>query len=144
MLEGTRIAARYWIYLAIPVAALLLIGITDWRYAVVALAIIFVVLPAVAMFSWFAIASRPDAVADMHPHAIMLNSDDTVNVTYPDPTSIGHPETIETPAATLSRNNIVLTYSDPNNKRRRLIIPLQAFATMAEAAEFCRRTGVSQ
>ena len=61
-LAASRILSRYWWAAVIPVATLLILGLSDWRYAVTALALIFVVLPAVAMFGWFAATSDADAV----------------------------------------------------------------------------------
>ena len=83
-LAASRILSRYWWAAAIPVATLLILGLSDWRYAVTALALIFVVLPAVAMFGWFAATSDADAVADMTEHSLRLNPDNTISTIRPE------------------------------------------------------------
>lgn len=140
-LAASRILSRYWWAAAIPVATLLILGLSDWRYAVTALALIFVVLPAVAMFGWFAATSDADAVADMTEHSLRLNPDNTI--------SIIRPENIHTTPAdaiisvSLFRKNIVVAIRS-NGKTQRIIVPVSAFATQGDAAEFYHRFDVSE
>lgn len=140
-LAASRILSRYWWAAAIPVATLLILGLSDWRYAVTALALIFVVLPAVAMFGWLAATSDADAVADMTEHSLRLNPDNTISTI--------RPENIHTSPAdahisvSLFRKNIVVTISH-NGKTQRIIAPVSAFATQADAAEFYHRLDVSE
>lgn len=136
-----RILSRYWWTAAIPVAVLLAIGLSDWRYAVTALALIFVVLPAVTMFGWFAATWDADAVADMTEHTLRLNPDNTISI-------IRAGNTHTTPAdalisVSLFRKNIVVAISH-NGKTQRIIVPVSAFATQADAAEFYHRLDVSE
>lgn len=113
-------------------------GLSDWRYAVTALALIFVVLPVVAMFGWFAATSDADAMTE---HSLRLNPDNTI--------SIIRPENIHTTPAdalisvSLFRKNIVVTIRQ-NGKTQRIIVPVSAFATQGDAAEFYHRLDVSE
>lgn len=140
-MAASLILSRYWWTAAIPVAVLLAIGLSDWRYAITALALIFVVLPAVAMFGWFAATSDADAVADMTEHSLRLNPDNTISTISP--------ENIHTSPAdahisvSLFRKNIVVTIRH-NGKTPRIIVPVSAFVTKADAAEFYHRLDVSE
>lgn len=140
-MAASRILSRYWYFPAIPIVTLLIMGLSDWRYAVTALALIFVVLPAVAMFGWFAATSDADAVADMTEHSLRLNPDNTI--------SIIRPENIHTTPAdalisvSLFRKNIVVTIRH-NGKTQRIIVPVSAFTTQGDAAEFYHRLDVSE
>lgn len=140
-MAASRILSRYWWTAAIPVAVLLAIGLSDWRYAVTALALIFVVLPAVAMFGWFAVTSDADAVADMTEHTLRLNPDNTITIIRP-----GNIHTFPADAhisVSPFRKNIVVNIRH-NGKTQRIIVPVSAFATQADAAEFYHRLGVSE
>lgn len=140
-MAASRILSRYWYFPAIPIVTLLIMGLSDWRYAVTALALIFVVLPAVAMFGWFAATSDADAVADMTEHSLRLNPDNTI--------SLIRPENIHTTPAdalisvSLFRKNIVVTIRH-NGKTQRIIVPVSVFATQGDAAEFYHRLDVSE
>lgn len=140
-LAASRILSRYWYFPAIPIVTLLIMGLSDWRYAITALALIFVVLPAVAMFGWFAATSNADAVADMTEHTLRLNPDNTISTI--------RLENIHTSPAdshisvSLFRKNIVVAIRS-NGKTQRIIAPVSAFATQADAAEFYHRLDVSE
>lgn len=140
-MAASRILSRYWWAAAIPAATLLILGLSDWRYAVTALALIFVVLPAVAMFGWFAATSDADAVADMTEHTLRLNPDNTISIIRP-----GNTHTSPADAhisVSLFRKNIVVTIRH-NGKTQRIIVPVSAFATQGDAAEFYHRLDVSE
>lgn len=140
-LAASRILSRYWYFPAIPIATFLIIGLYDWRYAITALALIFVVLPAVAMFGWFAATSNADAVADMTEHSLRLNPDNTLSIIRPEGTT---PTTSDAVASvSLFRKNIVIDIRR-NDRTQRIIAPVSAFATQADAAEFYHRLDVSE
>ncbi len=140
-IAASRILSRYWYFPAIPIATLLILGLSDWRYAVTALALIFVVLPAVAMFGWFAATSNADAVADMTEHTLRLNPDNTISIIRPADT---HTTASDARASvSLFRKNIVVSIRS-NGKTQRIIAPVSAFATQADAAEFYHRLDVSE
>lgn len=80
--DFTRIATRYWWCVAIPVGALLLMGAVDWRWLVVALAAIFILIPTVAMFAWFTIMSRKAIITEIYPHRVSLTHEGDILVEY--------------------------------------------------------------
>lgn len=158
----TRIASRYWWCPAIAVAACLTAGLSDWRWIVVALTLIFVLIPTAAMFAWFAILSRPDVVSEIHPHTVSLTHNDEIIVKYlplPDP---GDADTSSSPGKIplsphslltihtkdltgihIDRKYIVISYNTrpiPKQKEEtELLIPIDSFGSENEAVEFFKK-----
>lgn len=93
------------------------------------------------MFGWFAATSNADAVADMTEHTLQLNPDNTISIIRPANT---HTTASDARASvSLFRKNIVVTIRS-NGKTQRIIAPVSAFATQADAAEFYHRLDVSE
>lgn len=72
--------ARQWLwrrrfFLALPVAALALAGMADWRFLVVALMVVFIIWPMALGFVWMNAALAPDAVRASQPHRMEFTAD---------------------------------------------------------------------
>lgn len=78
--------ARLWLwrrrfFLALPVAALALAGMADWRFLVVALMVVFIIWPMALGFVWINAALAPDAVRASQPHRMEF-TDDGIRTVY--------------------------------------------------------------
>lgn len=72
--------ARLWLwrrrfFLALPVAALAIAGMADWRFLVVALMVVFIIWPMALGFVWMNAALAPDAVRASQPHRMEFTAD---------------------------------------------------------------------
>lgn len=164
----TRIAVRYWWCAAIPVATFLALGTADWRWLVVALAVIFILAPTSAMFAWLAIASRPESVNGIFPHSIHLSDSGDIIIEYLQLPKNEEAETTDNdivatatripPARTIAKhditsihiegNYVVVCHMDKTSRRKagatELIIPLKAFGSRADINSFFREIDVKQ
>lgn len=159
----SRIVNRYWWCAAFPVAALLIAGIADWRWIIVALAVIFLLIPTAAMFAWFTIISRTAVVRQIHPHRVLLFPEGTIVVEYypgenndttkTDATS-NSTTTPQTPASQVyTRHNIngiqlegdqlIIAYSHSAKRNDitkknygEILIPIESFPSQSEAIAF--------
>ena len=158
------LANRYWYIPALPMLAGILAGIADWRWWIVALIILFIVLPTTALFAWIAVLGHEDAVRDIYPHALSVTNAGDITVEYqpmqpdapdtigsapdkhtateahcPAPCSIPHGNII---GYTTTKNNIIIRYTEQCGPKtpvlHRLIIPFTAFRNTAEVIEFIR------
>ncbi len=142
----SMLAEKWWWVPALPITLAAIIGLSDWRWLVVAMAMLFVAFPVIAMFAWFSLLTRPDAISGLYPHSITLRPDGTIETTYyPMPqkdeeTTAGQPPAGNsiTPG-TLRRCHIesgrlIIEYNDKPS--RILIIPLSAFPTQKAARSF--------
>lgn len=147
-----RRVATWGLVLAVPVVALSLWGaLVDWRMLVVALAIVFLVVPPALMFSWFAVVSRPWAVRAVYPRVVTLSERGIGLEYFPLPRPKGDDEADNDGRVAVSAvpqsetvryadirecnvqgRNIVVDYSDG----RFLLLPLSAFRTDADAQRF--------
>lgn len=161
--DFARIAGRWWWCAAIPVAGFMIMGAADWRWLVVALALIFIFLTTAAMFAWFASVSRKSIITEIYPHRVTLAPNGNLEVEYfplpsPDdeapatPTANGHPaETAHIPPAknikshqismiNIEGNHIVITLHTQQGtdhyQHNTLLVPADAFASPAQAAAF--------
>lgn len=74
---------RFWFILAVPVAALLVIGIVnDWRLIIAALAIALIVYPGLLVLGWHAVLAKPWAIASYFPQRVTLHPDGEITVAY--------------------------------------------------------------
>lgn len=78
--------ARLWLwrrrfFLALPVAALAIAGMADWRFLVVALMVVFIIWPMALGFVWMNAALAPDAVRASQPHRMEF-TDDGIRTVY--------------------------------------------------------------
>ncbi|MBP3638554.1 MAG: YcxB family protein [Muribaculaceae bacterium] len=78
--------ARLWLwrrrfFLALPVAALAIAGMADWRFLVVALMVVFIIWPMALGFVWINAALAPDAVRASQPHRMEF-TDDGIRTVY--------------------------------------------------------------
>lgn len=71
MLAG-RWLGRRWFYFALPVAVAMAASLTDVRWFVVALMLLFIVWPMALFFVWTGEALRPEAVRAAVPHRIVF------------------------------------------------------------------------
>lgn len=138
-------------------------GMADWRWIIVALAAIFVLIPTVAMFVWFATISRSEVIRQIHPHRVLLLPEGTIVVEY-------HPGTTKEPQKTDATSNattipqapapqiytrqdisdiqlegdqLIIAYShsvkhDDNTEKNygEILIPIKAFPSQNEAIDF--------
>lgn len=66
-----------------PVTALVIAGLVyDTRLFYVAMMVVFVLYPALLLFAWYGLLSRPWTVASMFPQQVALYHDGTLTVTY--------------------------------------------------------------
>ena len=78
--------ARLWLwrrrfFLVLPVAALAIAGMADWRFLVVALMVVFIIWPMALGFVWMNAALAPDAVRASQPHRMEF-TDDGIRTVY--------------------------------------------------------------
>lgn len=138
-----RRAARSWMAVALPLAALVIGGLVyDIRLLFVGAAIMFVLFPALLFFGWYGILTRPWAVASLFPQEVSLASDNEITVEY-------HPmegrdttppdDLVISPGMVTGCNffgrNLIVSYGGG----RELIIPLSAFPDASAALAFQSR-----
>ena len=68
-----RWLGRRWLFFILPVVACLIIGLTDWRWVLVALMTVFVLWPMALFFVWTDTALRPEAVRASQPHCLQFD-----------------------------------------------------------------------
>lgn len=138
-----RRAARFWMAVTLPVAALVIGGLVyDTRLLFIAAAMIFILFPTLLFIGWYGILTRPWAVASLFPQEVTLARDNELTVDYhplPGQDTVP-PADLVIPAKSITDcqfwgHNLIVSYGN----RCELIIPLSAFADPAEAAAFQRR-----
>lgn len=151
--DFSRIASRWWWCAALPLLVCLALAATDWRWLVVALALIFVLIPTAAMFAWFAIASRPSVVNEIYPHTVTFTpASGTISVQYfplneHDDTDGDHAGTSRVPGSRniasdqlhridIDGKHIAIIYRQPGNQLAELLIPASAFESNTDASAF--------
>ena len=72
-LLARRWLGRRWLFFALPVGAALLAAAVDWRFALVALMMVFIAWPMALSFVWFGEALDPAAVRASQPHALIFD-----------------------------------------------------------------------
>ena len=131
-----KVAEQYWWTAGIPAIALCAMGISDWRWAVVAMAIIFVVTPMAAMAVWISLLSKPEAVNDLHPHTFEYSQETGISVRWDNnriaPLNI--PAEAITAVQIAGRHIIVTCHISAGEKHMsEIIVPLSAFGSRQEA-----------
>jgi|GEM_PF-3773559 len=163
--DMARIAQKYCLVAALPLVALFFAGMADWRWWVVALAFVFLIVPLIAMFAWISVLGRRDAVLDMYPHEVSLAPSGTIRVNFfphePMPDDGGEsgdgPRTAEAPAPLelrahditglkFTKNHLALSHTCKEScgeapGRGTLMIPFSAFASAEEMQKFVKTVG---
>ena len=80
--EMSRLLGKTAIPLSLPVITLATIGMSDWRYIILAAIIIFMVYPSCAAIAWFRMLAKPEAVKAVFPRKIALTADNSMIITY--------------------------------------------------------------
>lgn len=136
---------------ALPVAALLIISRGDWRWAVVALALLFVVTPIAVMWVWIMLLGSHDAINDLHPHRVLLDSGGALSIEWSDGDKRPSPLTFA--PGSIKRidgdKTHLRLHASPEDKRapggsrrhgksqqRVIFIPVSAFHTAADMQRF--------
>ncbi len=138
-----RRAARFWMAVALPVAALVIGGLFyDIRLLFIAATIVFILFPTLLFIGWYGILTRPWAVSSLFPQKVTLAGDNELTVEYhPLPGhDTGQPADLVISAESITDchfwgHYLIVCYSG----RRELIIPLSAFAGPADVTAFQRR-----
>lgn len=63
---------KRWFLFVLPVGALLIMGLLDWRWLIVALMAVFILWPMALFFVWCGAALAPEAVRASRPHGIVF------------------------------------------------------------------------
>lgn len=141
---------KIWLPLALPVAVLALIGMTDWRWLIVDAALLLTIYPFGVIAGWFGAMSSKSAIMAVYPQQITLTPDGTLTVSYrplPPPDDAGRDAPHPAPApivlsvdmvsdCELRKNRIYLNFSR-NSAIRRLVIPVSAFSSTDGCQMFC-------
>ena len=138
-----RRAARFWMAVALPVGALVIGGLAyDARLLFIAAAVMFILFPTLLFIGWYGILTRPWAVASLFPQEVVLDADNELSVEYfpRDGYDTPPPADLVIPADAVSDcllwgKHVIVSYGN----RRELIIPLSAFPSQENAADFLRR-----
>lgn len=69
-LLARRWLGRRWLFFLVPVMAALVSALSDWRWFVVALMMLFIIWPMALFFVWCNHALDPDAVRASQPHTV--------------------------------------------------------------------------
>ena len=72
-LLARRWLVRRWLFFALPVGVALLAAGVEWRFALVALMMVFVAWPMALSFVWFGEALDPAAVRASQPHVVSFD-----------------------------------------------------------------------
>jgi len=144
--DMAAIAERHWWMPALPILVCGAMAIDDWRWAVVALALLFVATPMVAMFVWISLLGKPAAIRDLKPHTLTIFPNGQLAISWE---GNAHP-IIEVPITDIESVNsghrhIFIRYTSPNvNGKERndrhphqsteIAIPIAAFASQQDAA----------
>ncbi len=150
---------RLWWLLALPVLGLAVAGAYDWRWLVVAAALLLTLYPSGIIIGWFSAMASRSAIMAVYPQQVAIMPDGRISITYqPLPPIDEDIEPSEAPHAIcippammrdceLRKNRIILTFTH-NSPIRRLIIPFTAFNPGNNAAIFystainCLQTGI--
>lgn len=81
---------RWWWMFVIPMAALLLLGMTDVRWLIVALMLLLVVSPGVLLLVYFNYALTPDTARRVLPQRVIVNDSEGFVIEYAQPDDFGH------------------------------------------------------
>lgn len=133
---------KLWAPLALPIAILAIAGTADWRWIIVAGALLLTVYPFGVIAGWFGALANRSAVMAVYPQQTTLSHDGNLTVIYhplphPDGSTADNtpprrqPSPIVIPAThlcdcQLRKNSIYLSFSS-NAPIDRLIIPVGAF-----------------
>lgn len=77
---------RHWWLIVIPVAACLIAGMYDWRWLVIAFALLLIVWPGILMIVYFRYALTPEARKAILDKTVVKNPDGSLSITYLPPT----------------------------------------------------------
>ena len=144
----TMMAEKWWWMPVLPLTLAVIMGLSDWRWLVVAMAMLFVAFPVTAMFAWFSLLTKSEPIRDLYPHVVTLQPDGTIETTYyPMPQKYKEPAAGESPkeisispralrGCSIDSRRIVIDYDDKPS--RILIIPLSAFPAKDDAYAFFR------
>lgn len=138
-----QVARSYcWIFIA-PVAALLAMSTSDWRLAVVALALIFVAALMITMYVWISLLGHTSAVNDLKPHKVTLEPSGRITIEWSDECRAPVPNAI-----TLNRGDVAYIDADKANiclvlssrpagvSIKEIIVPRAAFADEIQLHRF--------
>ncbi|MDE6269467.1 MAG: hypothetical protein K2M12_01265 [Muribaculaceae bacterium] len=92
---------RRWPFFVIPLAACLLAGLADVRWAIVAMMLVFIMWPMALCFVWFGGALSPDAVRASLPHAVEF-SEEGIRTVYAERDGYPTPQPEFIPAAQIA------------------------------------------
>lgn len=142
-----HLAGRFWWIVAAPIFALALYGVCiDWRYLIVTLCVIFLLVPTFALVGFNMLLMSESATRAMFPQQVSLSPDGVLTVEYSmlpatekQPERPGpKPEVIprrHIDRCELWRNSLVIKYGGTQT----LIIPADAFETQNDIVEFYHR-----
>lgn len=123
-------AEKWWWTLALPIAVLLILGLKDARYFIIAFALILIVYPGILALLYFNYALRPSAAYALLSRK-MIFSDDGVDIEYAPCDEHPLPPNSHIPIEAISKVeddggsiNIILSSS----KYDVIIVPSNAFA----------------
>ena len=97
---------RNWWLIVLPVAACLIVGMHDWRWLVVAFALLLIVWPGILMIVYFNHALTPEARKAILDKKVVENPDGSLSVTYlpsADPDTPAPPEPEHIPVSEIRR-----------------------------------------
>lgn len=76
------LASRWWWALFLPIATMLAAAAFDWRWGIVALAALFLIIPTLLLFVWLSLTTRRQAVNDIYPHSITMSANGDITILY--------------------------------------------------------------
>lgn len=163
------LASRWWWALFLPIATMLVAAAFDWRWGIVALAALFLIIPTLLMFVWLSLTTRRQAVNDIYPHSITMSANGDLTLLYSplqqtEPTDAADDETsaadtvqagafvpepvnlsIQKISGISTWRRFIVLQADTADGDTTILIPVSAFACDADAAEFYRRiAGITQ
>ncbi len=154
------LASRWWWALFLPIAAMLAAAAFDWRWGIVALAALFLIIPTLLMFVWLSLTTCRQAVSDIYPHCVTTSANGDITILYNPlqqtqpadatdcetsaanavPAAVFVPAPVNIPVKKISgiatwRRFIALQAATADGDTT-ILIPVSAFACDADAAAF--------